>query len=185
MFVTDVSIRTWHSIAKRLPGLQRVLNSLLRFAFAAQGLESFALQIQDVLLADWRSGRNIPPTQNFRHLIADLDFVLGDVVRLAHQMNSDFESSQDILAGRGNVPARLWRLIAGAYKFERPCFGVRKYPFAIHGDLVSWGEKAEQTRLVGGCRHFCGRDSLKRVFYRLQQLHRFSPSLLTDRLRPV
>ena len=39
-------------IPQRLAGLEGVGDALLRFAFAAEGDEGFALQVEDVLLAD-------------------------------------------------------------------------------------------------------------------------------------
>jgi len=39
-------------VPQRFAGLESVRDALLRFAFAAEGDESFALEVEDVLLAD-------------------------------------------------------------------------------------------------------------------------------------
>src|SRR5258707_10693287 len=46
-------------IPQRLAGLQGELNSFLGFLLAAQRLEGFALQVEQILLADRHSGRDV------------------------------------------------------------------------------------------------------------------------------
>src|SRR4051794_12079435 len=72
------------SVPQRLPGLQRVLNTLLRLALAAERLEAFTLQIQDVLLRDHDSGRDGATAKHFGDFVADLHFMVADVLTLTH-----------------------------------------------------------------------------------------------------
>jgi hypothetical protein len=99
-------------IPQRLPRLQRVLNPLLSFLLTAKRLKTFALQIQNVLLADRSAPSDVAAAENFRDFRGQLYFVFGDVVALAHQVNPHFEGSENVFSGGGNVGAWLRRLVA-------------------------------------------------------------------------
>src|SRR5271157_3287685 len=105
-------------IPQRLTRLERELNSFLGFLFAAQGLESLALQVEQVLFADGRAGRDISAAEYF-----------GDFC-------SQFESSEDVFARSGNICAHDRRLVAGAHQFQRARLGVGENALAVHGDAV-------------------------------------------------
>src|SRR5205814_387149 len=76
------------SIPQCLTRLQRVLNSLLRFLLAAKRFEGLALKIENVLLADGSSRRDISAAQDLRNFGPDFYFVIADVFTLAHQVNA-------------------------------------------------------------------------------------------------
>ena len=77
------------SVAQRLTGFQRVLNSLLRLLFAAEGFEGFALQIENVLFADGRAGGDVTPAEDFGDLCAQLLLVIADEAALAHEVDAE------------------------------------------------------------------------------------------------
>src|SRR5205823_2859903 len=64
------------SIPQRLARLQGVLNTLLRLALAAERLEAFTLQIQDVLLRDHGSGRDGASAKHFGDFVPDFHFMV-------------------------------------------------------------------------------------------------------------
>src|ERR1035441_9450830 len=57
-------------------------------------------------------------------------------VALPHEVDAEFESGEDVFAGRGDVRAHHRRLIAGAHQSQRTRFGVGENPLAVHGDPV-------------------------------------------------
>src|SRR5579864_3877435 len=101
-----------------LARLERVLNPLLRLLLSAQGLESFPLQIQDVLLTHRSSRSDITSTQHAGDLSTEFDFVVRDEVPLPHEVDAHFESGQEVLSGRGDVGSRYRWFVSGAHKFE-------------------------------------------------------------------
>src|SRR5579884_606804 len=78
-------------IPQRLPRLQGVLNSFLGLSLSAERLERLPLQIQNVLLADRSSRRNMSSAEHFRDLGSDLHFMITDVPTLPHQVNAQFQ----------------------------------------------------------------------------------------------
>ena len=88
-------------IPQRLAGFQRVLNSFLRFLFTAERFETFAFQVEDVLLAHRSAGRNVASAKDLRNLSGEFHLVLGDVLALAHQVNAHFESGENVFSGAG------------------------------------------------------------------------------------
>src|SRR5438105_1676392 len=84
------------SIPQRLPCLQCVLNPLLCLLLTAKRLEPLALEIQNVLFADRRTGRDVAAAQHFGDLCAQPHFVISDVFALAHEVNAHLERGQKI-----------------------------------------------------------------------------------------
>src|SRR5436190_7072044 len=66
------------SVPQRFARLERVLNALERLALAAQLQKRFALQIQQILLADGRLMRERSARQNRRERAADERVVVAD-----------------------------------------------------------------------------------------------------------
>src|SRR5438874_7712580 len=124
------------SVSQRLSCFQRVLNSFLCLALTTKGLERLALEVQDVLLADRGTRGDVPAAQHFSNLAGDFHLVIADVLALSHEVYAQLEHSQNILAGSGNIVARLWRLVPGASEVEGALLGIGKNAFAIHSDLV-------------------------------------------------
>src|SRR5207302_8744481 len=90
-FTREISAISQTSIPERLPRLQCVLNPLLRLLLTAKRLEPFALEIKDVVFANRRTGRDVASAQHFGDFCAQLDFVVCDVVTLAHEVNAHLE----------------------------------------------------------------------------------------------
>jgi len=137
------------SIPQCLTSFQRVLNPFLGLALAAQRLECLAFEVEQVLFADRGCRGDVSAAQDFGHFVSNLHFVIGDVIALAHQVNAHLQGSENIFTGRPNIATRDWRFIAGVQEFQRACFSIRQHAFAVHGDVVGMGEKAEAASFVG------------------------------------
>src|SRR5579871_327126 len=87
------------SVSQRLAGFEREGNPLLGFPFAAQRQERLALEIEQILLAHGRAGRDAASAQHMRHFIGYVRIVLADKFSLAHGVDAELERGQHTLAG--------------------------------------------------------------------------------------
>src|SRR5206468_6214426 len=124
-------------------------NPLLRLLLAAKRLESFALEIKNVLLTDRSARSDVPATEDFRDFSAQLHFVVSDVLPLAHEMNTHLQRREEVFTWSRNIRSRHRRFISGAHQFERPTLRVGKHALAVHGDAVGVVQESQAARLVG------------------------------------
>src|SRR5215472_18002078 len=84
-------------ISQRLSGFERVGNSFLRFSLSAQANESFALQIENVLLRNrlWR--RNAAARQYVCQFSCDHRVVVTGEFAANEHMDCQFRSGQEFL----------------------------------------------------------------------------------------
>ena len=87
--------------------------------------------------------------------------MVADVFRLPHEMNSQPQRSQDVLAGSGNVRPRHRGFVSGARQFKSAFFCIGQDALAVHGDQVAIGEETQITRFVGRSRDFGSSNDLK------------------------
>src|SRR5260370_27289564 len=90
------------SIPQCLSRFQRELNPLLRLALAAERLEAFTFQVKQVLLAYWSPRGDASAAQHLGHFVANLYFVIADVLALAHQENPQLKWCQNIFTRRSS-----------------------------------------------------------------------------------
>ena len=79
------------SVSQRLPSLQSVLDAFLRLLLAAQRLEGFAFQVEQILFAKGSSAREISAANDFGDLIAEFLFVVAYELALPHQMHAQLQ----------------------------------------------------------------------------------------------
>src|SRR6202000_311375 len=89
-------------VAEGLAGFQRESDAFLRFLFATQREKAFAFEVEQVLLADERSGGDAASGKGSRYVVRDLDVVIADVLAFAHEVDAEFERSLHGVSGRGD-----------------------------------------------------------------------------------
>src|SRR6187397_2135553 len=79
-------------VPERLAGLQRVLDSLERLPLAEEAQESFAFEVQQILLADRGRMRHVAAREDGGDLPPDQRVVLGRAARTPCEMHAQLES---------------------------------------------------------------------------------------------
>ena len=74
-------------IAQRLPGRQHMAHARLRQRLAAQAKERFALQIEQILLADLRPRRRVASGEHMRQLAANTHVMRAEHAAQAHTLH--------------------------------------------------------------------------------------------------
>src|SRR6185503_10030621 len=93
-------------IPQRLPGLQRVLHSLLRLLGPQQPQKSLPLERENIFFGD-TPRRSVAPGEHIRELVRDLDLVLRNLSRFAHRPHGVLQVAERVLAhGRDRTRQR-------------------------------------------------------------------------------
>src|SRR3954470_14510245 len=157
-------------VPERLAGFQCVLDALERLALATQFQERFALQIEEVLLADRRLVRQCAAGKNVGQRAADDRVVVANPPAAPGEMDPELQGGEHGVAA--NDDARAWRrtLVSLADAVERQFFRICHQTLAVHGDAVGLIEKPE-TPCVGGAGGDLGEpDRLEYALYERQQV---------------
>src|SRR5215469_486459 len=123
------------SIAERFAGFEGVGDALLSFAFAAEGDEGFAFEVEDVLLGDGLRRGERAASEDIREFARDERVVVGDVFAAQHLVDGELRGGEHFFAEDANL-RRRGRMITGVEHGERGLFGVGDKTVAIHGDEV-------------------------------------------------
>ena len=114
-------------ISQRLSGFECVGDSLLRFALSAQANESFALQIENVLLGNGLRRRNAATRQYVCQFSCDNRVVLTGEFAPNKHMDCEFRSGQKFLPQDADFGGRR-RVISLSDKRQRRGFRIRYLP---------------------------------------------------------
>src|ERR1035437_1385651 len=176
---------TWtaKSISQRLAGFQGEGDALLRFWLAAEGEEGFALEVEDVLLADQGSRRDAAAGENVGRPAGYFLVVLGCVAGLTHEKDTGLEGGQGRCAGRGNLRARLRSRVACRGQCCCLGLGVEEQPLAVEGNAVGGRKQAERARFGGRGGDLGQGDGFKGATERRGQLRRLSKARRSDERR--
>src|SRR4051812_36019775 len=88
-----------NSVPQRLSGLQHDLDSLDRLRLGAEGHEGLALSVQEELLVDPLSGRQLAPAEDRGEGAAGRGVVVADVRALVHLKDARLQRGVDVAAG--------------------------------------------------------------------------------------
>src|SRR5882672_10225976 len=83
-------------VSQWLACLERVRDAFLRFLFAAERNESFAFQIQNILLTHKLWGTQRPSRQNIRQLTSNHGVIFRSIPPAQHHMNRQFPRRQKL-----------------------------------------------------------------------------------------
>src|SRR5205085_1305764 len=94
----------------------------------AERFESFALQVEQVLLAHRSSRRDRAAADHLCDFVPNLHVVVADVLALSHQVDTELQRRQNVFARGGDIGAHRWWSVAFAHQLRQAsgrCHDVR------------------------------------------------------------
>src|SRR2546422_8418760 len=105
---TRKPVKSWATlVAEGFAGFEGVGDALLGLAFAAEADEGFALEIEDVLLADHLRGGERPAGQHVCQFAGDHSVIFRDVLAAKEHVDSEFCSGEELLAQNRSEERRV------------------------------------------------------------------------------
>src|SRR5487761_1962821 len=118
-------------VPQRLSGFQHELHALLRLRISAQAQKRFALQVEQILLADGLFAGQPASADDIGELFRHHHVVVGNVTALAHAPRSDLQHGKCVFAAHFHVRARRTGLII-LHQRQPQRFGVVDHAVRIH-----------------------------------------------------